>query len=1143
MDGLPPAPTGVPPRAPLSALRRHQRRLLWGGGGVISLLVLLTLLVALGSEVNAFHESQRERFAQARASIDYFLFQRDRAYATSINTNDALWGSQQPLLRARGAALAVRLQAQGGQVLVRDAGPTAVPWLVLVRQPQALPVPTLEAYLGMVAEYSTYTAANVSALRSEGRMALYGYEPEGRLIAVAGVTDEAQLLRALGVDSRDAAFSRLMAMEPLAQSRQVGPGPVQSAVASGRMLSYFDTSPTTGQPSLVGVQTMSVGRVPYFRRVVFEPVQGILERLDAHHAGELVVLTADGRTVLRTGGMPTPRLDPAQGRTTGADGEPVRSYRDGRFLLSGRLVGVDWTLVSGYDWHDLWVARGMRMLAQGLAALSILTLLWWLLLRLQRRVFAPALQDASQVYESEALSRVIIDTSPIGLVLMAHESGEVLLENALARQLAGTPGESGDADVYARLRAHARAHATDATHEFACTTTTAEGGLRRLQVAMALASWHQRRVWVCALRDVTAQAELERTLRHARRDAERARAAAESASLAKTAFVATMSHEIRTPLNGVLGHLELLGRSPLAPSQRERLDRIRLSADSLMGIISDVLDFSKIEAGQLDIVAAPFTVRPLVEQATLLFSAQALRKGVKLYYAIDPALEQPLVADVHRIRQILNNLLANAVKFTESGRIVVRARWVAATQDAPARLSLQVVDSGIGLSEDQQAQLFQPFQQADNSISRRYGGSGLGLALCQQLAQLLGGGITADSTLGVGSVFTLDVPVSAVDVQPDDPVAQDTTLRGQRITLLSAASEWRTEIGQLLRRWGAEVTVIEQPRQVADVPAGTTLLLYGERRAWDVEEEDSLVGRHVRTVRALPHGPLSPEVRPDGVHVSAYASSALRAALADDWTPDTGAPALPTTRGDRGEVLLVEDNPVNRELIQQQLEELGFVVESAGNGQEALVLWQPGRYRAVLTDINMPVMDGYQLAAALRTQGASLPILAITATALASERERCRQAGISDLLLKPLNLLTLSRALTQHLGDAPVAAGAEAEPESESESESETETETETETTTPPLPTKLRRTFVDSTRGDIDALVLADASGDRQALLDRLHALKGVLMMVGEREAGGICGQLEAQLREGEPALPLAGLAALVARLEQVLARHAAQLE
>ena len=1125
MDGFPPPPQGVPARAPLSALRRHQQRLLWIGGGLISLLILLTLLVALGSEVNTFHESQRERFTHARSSMDYFLLQRDRAYATSINTNDALWNSQQEMLRAQGAALATRLRAQGGQLLVRDAAPTAVPWLVLVRDPQALPLETLQAYLGMVHEYSIYTAVNVSEVRSQGRMMLYGYAPEGGLLAVAGVTDEAQLLRALGVDSREQAFSRLMSMEPAARLQEVGPGPVRSAGASGRTLSYFDTSPTTGQPSLVGVQTMSMGRVPYFRRVVFEPVQDILERLDTPAAGQLVVLTADGRTVLSTGGMRPPAADHLRNSVASADGEPVRTYQDGRFLLSGRLAGVDWVLISGYDWHDLWTARGARMLAQSLAALSILALLWGLLLRLQRRVFAPALRDASQVYESEALSRVIIDTSPIGLVLMAHESGEVLLENGLARQLAGPPGESGDADVYTRLRRHASAHASDATHEFACTTTTSDGGLRRLQVAMALASWHQRRVWVCALRDVTAQAELERTLRHARRDAERARAAAESASLAKTAFVATMSHEIRTPLNGVLGHLELLGRSTLAPPQRERLDRIRLSADSLMGIISDVLDFSKIEAGQLDIVAAPFAVRPLVEQATLLFSAQALRKGVKLYYAIDPTLEQPLVADVHRIRQILNNLLANAVKFTESGRIVVRARLATATDEVPARLCLQVVDSGIGLSDEQQAQLFQPFQQADTSISRRYGGSGLGLALCQQLAQLLGGVITADSTLGVGSVFTLDVPVTPDATWTGVPPEEGAPLRGQRITLLSAASEWRNEIGQLLRRWGAEVTVIEQPRQVTDVPAGTTLLLYGERRAWEVEEENALAARHARIVRAQPHGPLSPEVHPDGVHVSAYASSALRSALAEDWQPVTQETSPTAHPEHRGDVLLVEDNPVNRELIQQQLEELGFAVESAGNGQEALAVWQPDRFRAVLTDINMPVMDGYQLSKALRAQGASLPILAVTATALASERERCREAGVTDLLLKPLNLLTLSRALTLHLGDAPAAAVVSVA------------------ATVPPLPEKLRRTFVESTRVDIDALRRADAAGDRQGLLDRLHALKGVLMMVGERATGTACGQLEARLREGEPALPLDGLEALVDRLEALLERHAAALD
>lgn len=1155
MDDLAPPPASTPAGAQLAALRRHQRRLLWGGGGLISLLVLITLLVALVSEVNSFHGTQRQRFAEARASIDYFLFQRDRAYASNINGNDAIWAGQQPLLRQRGAALAARFQAQGESVVVLDEGRTAVPWLVLGRSEGQLPLETVQAYLGMVLEYSTYTAASVAALRSQGTLTLYGYEPQGHLLAVAGVTDEAQLLRALGVRTREEAFNRLLAMEPAVRSVPAAPGPVQSALASGRLLSYFDASPLTGQPSLVAVQTLTLGRTPYFRRVVFEPVDAIRTRLDERGAGHLAVVTADGRTVLRAGGMRLPSRTLLASLRAPASGAPARVYSDGRFLLSGKVAGVDWMMVSDYDWDDLWQARGNRVLAQVLAAVLILTVLWWLLLRLQRRVFAPALQDASRVYESEALSRIIIDTSPIGLVLMAHETGEVLLDNALARELVGATEDvdaetahdaaaqdsGADAEstprrtVHARLRAHARAHGDDLTHEFGFTTTDAEGAPRRLQVAMALASWHQRRVWVCALRDVTAQVELERTLRHARRDAERARAAAESASLAKSAFVATMSHEIRTPLNGVLGHLELLGRSTLAPAQRERLDRIRLSADSLMGIISDVLDFSKIEAGQLDILAAPFSVRPLVEQATLLFSAQALSKGVKLYYAIDPALERPVVADLHRIRQILNNLLANAVKFTESGRIVVRANLRAATADEPQRLALQVVDSGIGLSEEQLAQLFQPFQQADNSISRRYGGSGLGLALCQQLAHLLDGTLTADSTFGVGSVFTLEVPVAAAEgVAAEDA---GTPLQDQRITLLSAASEWRAEIGQLLRRWGAEVIVIEQPRQLADVPAASTLLLYGERRAWEVEEESALAGRHARVVRAQPHGPLSPEVRDDGVHVNAYASPALRAALVADGRGDR-LPAQATLqdepRAHRGDVLLVEDNPVNRELIQQQLEELGFAVESAGNGQEALAVWQDGRFRAVLTDINMPVMDGYQLAKALRAQGAVLPILAVTATALASERERCRQAGISDLLLKPLNLQTLARALEPL--QAPQA-------DAHDDADEAVAQAPDSVTVTPALPDRLRRTFVDSTRNDIDALREADAAADRQALLDRLHALKGVLMMVGERDVGRACGVLEVALRDGEPPLPLAGLDALLMALESVLARHAALLD
>ncbi len=1115
-------------RPALSALRRSQRRLLFGGGGLISLLIVLTAVFAAVAEINDFHAAQRQAFVEARSSVDYFLFQRDRAYATSINGNDAMWSGQRSYLQRQGEPLAVRFLQADGELMVRAEGATAVPWLVLGRPGRPLPRPLLDAYLGMMVEYSAYTTAATSALRVPGTLTMYAYEPQGRLLAVAGVASEAQLLRALRVDTREEAFARLLAAEQLVHGVRVAPGPVQSATASGRVVSRFDANPISGQPSLVGVQTLAEGRMAYFRRVLFEPVEGIRSRLDDRESGAFAVITRDGRTVLRTAAMArdvTPRLAArvAHAEQAGGDG---RFYLDGRFVVHGTLAGVDWSLIHLYGWAEMWQDKGARLLAQALAALTILGALWLLLLRMDRRVFAPALADASRVYESEALSRVIIDTSPVGLVLMDPASGQPLVENELARQMAGTAAGNDGPGLYALLAEHARQQEAAPVQEFQWLAAEEGDAQVRLQVSMALAAWRERTVWVCALRDVTAQAELEQTLRHARRDAELAREAAESASRAKTAFVATMSHEIRTPLNGVLGHLELLARSPMQEGQRERLERIRLSADALMDIISDVLDFSKIEAGQLDIDPVRFTPRPLIEQAALLYSAQAQRKGVKLYYAIEPALERAVVADVHRIRQILNNLVSNAVKFTESGRIVIRAALLERPRDTAPMLRLQIVDSGIGLDEAQLAQLFQPFQQADASISRRYGGSGLGLALCQQLARLLGGSIRVESTLGVGSVFSLDVPVQAVD---DEAPPAEPPLRGRRVTLLSASAEWRSEIGQLLGRRGADVTVIEQPEQFDGEAGDATALLFGERRAWSVEDEDVLLARHGRVVRANVGGPLSPEQHGDGIHVNCYASDALVLALGGPRLAPAVVDVAAQPSGEaRGRVLLVEDNPVNRELIQQQLEELGFGVDTAENGREALAAWQEGEHLAVLTDINMPVMDGYQLARALRARSAALPILAVTATALASERERCREAGITDLLLKPMNLQALSRALQRYL-ETPAAHAAPATPSPLPDQ------------ATPDMPEKLRRVFVDSSRADLARARLAWQEEDLQTLLDRMHALKGVLMMVGEHGLGRRCGDIEVALREST-APPGPVLRQLLADLDALVDRHAALL-
>ncbi|XWO47355.1 response regulator [[Pseudomonas] boreopolis] len=1109
----------------LDDLRRLRRHLLFGGGALITLLVLIAIVVSSIAGVEEYHGRERQSFDEARTALDYFLFQRDRAYAASINGNDVLWRDQRPALEQVGSQLAKRFHAQGEELVVRAEGRTAVPWLVLGLEDNPLPASELSAYLGMLDIYSAYTAGAITSQEAAGPVAMYAYEPQGRLLAVSNMRDEAQLLQTLGVATRRQAFARLLREEAEARKLLPQPGPVRSAYDGRRLLSRYGVNPLNGQPSLIGVMTMAEGSAPYFRRVVFEPVDNIKARLAAREKGRFLVVAGDRQVVFSSGGLP----DREQAMLVGAvahDGGhvPRRQHTHGRFIVSSTLRGIDWTLIHVYDWSDVWADQGLYLTVRMGSALLIIALLWWMLLRIDRKVFTPALADASRVYESEALSRAIIETAPVGLALLARDSGKPLLQNDAARQLAAgwdeeNAGDAVPAALYARLVEMGRRTGGDDVLEFQW-SPSGEGASAQLQIAMAPAIYRDQAVWVCALRDVTAQVELEENLRRAREDSETARKSAEAANRAKSAFVATMSHEIRTPLNGVLGHLELLARSPLQPDQRERLERIRFSADALMRIISDVLDFSKIEAGQLDVEPAPFQLRPLIEGIALLYAPEALRKGVRLFFTIDAPADRKCVADAHRIRQILNNLVSNAVKFTASGRILLRTELIdEAGQDAILRV--RVIDSGVGMTEAQVGQLFQPFHQADASVSRNYGGSGLGLALCRQLALAMGGQVTAESTAGVGSCFTLALPVrtqsvASVATQP---------LRQQRITLLSATPEWRSEIGRLLGQWGGDVATLDRPHADA---RGDILLIVGDQRTWSTEEEHRLAAAHRRTVHAHAHGPLVPETRGGRTEVSCYVGEAMLAALVSGGLPpvaDASVQAAPARS--RGRVLLVEDNAVNRELIQQQLEELGFEVDTAQNGQDALASWHDGIYLAVLTDINMPVMDGYALARELRQRGQSLPILAITATAMASERERCLAAGIDDLLLKPLNLERLEAGLAKvRLASAAIeeASPPEVAPARRKPSEA------------------IRRVFVETGRKDLQGIESARADNDLKRLGEVVHSFKGALQMLGERELAEQCGAVERALRESRD-VTAAELDAMQSALRSKLDDYQRELE
>ncbi|WP_266171125.1 hybrid sensor histidine kinase/response regulator [Dyella subtropica] len=1083
----------------LASLRSHQRQLLYGGGGLLTLVILLAAIGSCLLGIDDYHTSQRQLFQDGREAIDTFLVRKNHGYTASLYFNNASWVTRQPLLLQNGEPLAKQFAAQGERLTLR-ANDSAVPFLVLGRGSASLPAARLAAYMGLIYEYSSVLSSTIAAMESTKPLTMYAYEPGGSLFAITGVRDEAQLLSALKVSTREEAFARLTIPDAQWQAAMAGSNGAVLA-RGGKVSFYFARNPVTGEPSLACAMTLAVDGKIYLRRVAFESADRVKESLPSTSPAAFTIVTRAGDIVVDSGqGETTPAKTQALLRSAGLwsswpSGEVFRRH-GGTYLIADQLEGIDWAIVHTYTWRQMLGDIWQRMALIVAAVLLILAGLWTLLLRMDRRVLAPALADASRVYESEELSRVIIETSPVGLCLLDHVQAQPVLQNDVMRRLAGQVGDS--TSLYAQLAEHTRhrdsAYGAPEAIDFQLDLHRPDGDRLHLLVAAAPISHRDRQVWLCALRDVTARAELEERLRQARHDSEQAKRAAEAASHAKSTFVATMSHEIRTPLNGILGHLELLYRSQLEAAQRERLDRIRLSADTLLGIISDVLDFSRIEAGQLDIDPVPFALRPLIEQAVLLFAPSAQRGGLKLYFGIAPALAASYIADAHRIRQILNNLVSNAVKFTESGRISLRASLADTQPDGKPRLRFEVVDSGIGMSEAQLAQLFEPFSQADASISRRFGGSGLGLALCQQLAQLLGGSLSAQSTQGVGSVFTLEVPAES---DPEARAVNGSLLAGKRIALLSGAAEWRSEIFALLSAWGADVVVAGQPsdfdqawRQRADV-----LLIFGTQPAWSDEDEQALIAGARHVVRALADGPLSPVWHDGTVHISCYSSNALRIAmlqesaagpLADDVAPMGVQPRGSQTRG---RVLLVDDNPVNRELIFQQLEELGFGVDGAEDGGVALRMWNAGLYAAVLTDINMPHMNGYELTRALRERGETLPILAITAMALASEKHRCKEAGIDDMLLKPISLEQLDAAMSRH-----VAAAAQNEPQ--------------------PTPVrkpseKVRRVFVESGTQDVQAMLEAWHRGDETVLLERLHSLKGVLLMLGERDAARACAAME----------------------------------
>lgn len=601
--------------------------------------------------------------------------------------------------------------------------------------------------------------------------------------------------------------------------------------------------------------------------------------------------------------------------------------------------------------------------------------------RVDRQLIQPALQQHSRLLENLDFSSTVIDMAPVGICVLRRSDRQLLLSNQLLRDWLGDDGEDGD--WHAPWRGHAGERGRGL--EF----TTREG--RQLQVLHAACRYQSDDVLLCVFHDISRHRQAQAALSSARQ-------AADAANQAKSAFLATMSHEIRTPLYGVLGTLELLGRTSLDARQSQYLRTIESSSSVLLQLISDVLDVSKIESGQLSLEPSSFSPRELTESVLRGFAASATCKGLQILVCTDPALPTRVLGDADRIRQVLGNLLSNAIKFTEHGRVVLRVRQVQREGESSV-LAWQVTDTGVGIPAEEQARLFEPFRQVRSAASAQ--GTGLGLSISDRLVRLMSGELQVVSEPGLGSSFSVRLPLPVLATAEDGPSLlpePPILVRGRDRDLVDSACGW-------LRRWGANAQPLRGDPALLDHDGA--ILMDGEATA-------PLAWTGPRVVASIDGGD-QPTVAADGsLVVTLHCMSAIGNALASLQQQRTALPestrdAPPMPLGLR--VLAVEDNPINRVILAEQLRTLGCEVELAQDGVEALQLCRELVFDLVVTDINMPRMDGHALARQLRDDSNPVPVIGATANATAEERERCLASGMQGYLSKPIDIASLRKAL------------------------------------------------------------------------------------------------------------------------------------
>ena len=660
-------------------------------------------------------------------------------------------------------------------------------------------------------------------------------------------------------------------------------------------------------------------------------------------------------------------------------------------------------------------------------------------------------QAEAALNESEVLLRQAVNTANLGYCvfdIVAKQYDTVSEEYArifgysVEDFMAGF--KSGGADIGLRhpedrarvIDTYANYNAAVGTVDFEYRILRADGVIRTVhevgQDIYDLSGVRTRSLGI--VRDITESKQTIEVLRAAKE-------AADSANRAKSAFLATMSHEIRTPMNGIIGMTELLEQQNLDVKQHSMLQTVRNSAFSLLRIIDDILDFSKIEAGKMDVEHIPFSVVRVVEGVAEMLMPTADDARISLGVYIDPRIPARVLGDPIRLRQILVNLLGNAIKFTGDDGSSTGQVYLHVENCGDDGIQFKVIDNGIGIDAEAQQQLFQDFSQAEKSASRRFGGTGLGLVISKNLAEMMDGDIRVHSVKGEGSTFTLILPMNAA---AEEPIEETPDVSGLRILAVISDEFGRDAIANYLRAGGAAVDFVDELAEVSvklSASEAYDVLVINEE--FSASERNALISSLRETGLELPDLIItkdrSAKLNVLGPTTYAIAGGPTRysefmrgiAILAARISPDSETPTvkelkardipdIATAMAQGNLILLIEDNPTNQEVITQQLHILGYAAEVAGDGREGFAKWKSGRYGLVLSDCHMPEMDGFETTAAIRkhegqSSAVPTPIIAITANALQGEADRCLEAGMDDYLSKPVQLGRLAETLDRWL--------------------------------------------------------------------------------------------------------------------------------